>query len=68
MNNFFQYGFLPVVVLSLLLVGCAKDDGTKDFESANIAVKEGRLEDAAEKFQSAATKNPTNFTARLSLA
>jgi tetratricopeptide (TPR) repeat protein len=68
MNNFFQYGFLPVVVLSLLLAGCAKDDGAKDFESANIAVKEGRLEDAAEMFQSAAAKNPTNFTARLSLA
>ena len=40
MNNFLQYRFLSVVILSLLLAGCAKDDGTQDFESANIAVKE----------------------------
>lgn len=68
MNKFFIYGFLLVVVLSLYLVGCAKDDGAKDVENANVAMKEGRLEDAAEMFRSAASKNPTNFAARLSLA
>jgi tetratricopeptide (TPR) repeat protein len=67
MKQFFQYG-ISSVVLSLLLIGCAKDDGSTDFEKGNIALKEGRLEEAANLFQSAAAKNPTNFTTRLTLA
>jgi tetratricopeptide (TPR) repeat protein len=68
MNQFFRHGFLPAVIFSLLLSGCAKDNGEADFRNAGIALKEGRLEDAQGLFRSASVKNPTNFTSRLSLA
>ena len=68
MNRFLRLGTFGAVVLSILFAGCAKDDGTEDFNNAKTAANGGDYAKAAELFRSAAGKCPTNFTARMALA
>lgn len=51
-----------------VVVGCAKDDGSGDFEKGAAAHAAGDLNAAAEHFASAAAKNPTNLASRVKLA
>jgi len=56
------------VFAAALLAGCEKDDGSADFEKGVAAYSVRDLNAAAASFGMAASKNPTNFMARIKLA
>ena len=58
-----------LAALALAIVaGCGPDDGAADFEKGEVAYAARDLQTAVVCYSAAATKNPTNFTARIKLA
>ena len=51
-----------------VVAGCGVDDGSAEFEKAEVAYAARDLQFAAQSYGVAAAKNPTNFTARVKLA